>query len=115
MSMPISAIAFEGHIIHDGSTAVVVCSGEIDLAVGATFRALLDQALEASNIVVDMSDVSFLDSTGLRILAIANAHSVGQIVVTNPTPAVARVLALSGMDRFIAVQSSPEQKDQHVA
>jgi anti-sigma B factor antagonist len=85
----------------------VVCSGEIDMAAAAAFRALLDQAIKASaDVVVDMADVSFLDSSGLRILAIARLHAVGSVAILNPAPYVSRVLEQSHLDRVIEVQPS---------
>jgi anti-anti-sigma factor len=98
----------------------VVCSGEIDMAAAAAFRALLDQAVKTSpHVVVDMCDVGFLDSSGLRILAIAHVHAAGSVTVRNAAPRVARVLELSQLDRLITVHPShvgvDEGSSDHVA
>ena len=80
---------------------VVVCSGEIDMASAAAFRALLDEAVKAApNVVVDMHGVTFLDSCGLRVLAITRSRAAGNVTIRNAPPLVTRLLQLSAMDRF---------------
>ena len=57
-------------VLHDG-TNVVSVKGEIDVGVAAKFERALDEAVqsaEASGIVVDLSEVTFLDSTALTAL-----------------------------------------------
>jgi anti-anti-sigma factor len=99
---------FGGFIAHQDGTALVVCRGEIDLAVAGALRVLLDEALVASpRVVVDMADVTFIDSSGLRVLAVARLQVAESITVRNAPPAVARVFALSGMDRILTVEPAP--------
>ncbi len=54
----------------DGDLIVAEVGGEIDVASAARFRDELSRAVAAANshVVVDMSKVSFLDSTGLGVL-----------------------------------------------
>ena len=58
---------------HDAST--VRLSGELDISTAAELEALLSE-LEApggpTRILVDLSDLSFMDSTGLRLLVTAD-------------------------------------------
>lgn len=53
------------------STALVVPVGEIDMVSGPTVAQEIDAAVDASDvtlIVVDLSQVSFLDSSGIGVL-----------------------------------------------
>ena len=49
---------------------VVTVAGEVDVYTAAQLRAVLDEELGAGNarLVVDLDEVSFLDSTGLGVL-----------------------------------------------
>ena len=50
----------------DGGHVIVTLSGELDLAVGDRVSATLREHLEAGRrLVVDLSEVTFIDSTGL--------------------------------------------------
>ena len=60
-------------------------------------------------LVIDMSEVSYLASMGLRTLmtcARANASRGGKLAVANPQPSVVKVLETSGMYEIIAVHPS---------
>jgi len=63
----------------------------------AIFDAITDDAV--TDIVIDLSRVTFIDSTGVGTLAVA--HRVGgeacPVRVINPTPAVRRILDVTGV------------------
>jgi anti-sigma B factor antagonist len=93
---------------HDqGKVHVIAVSGELDLAVASSFRAELTEAIEsgAEEIVIDLKDLQFIDSTGLG--ALVNAHqdaaSAGcTLGLINPGPQVTRLLELTGLaDRLL--------------
>jgi anti-sigma B factor antagonist len=54
----------------DGRTAHFTLDGDVDLASGQTVRSAVCEALDegAREVVLDLSKVSFLDSTGLTAL-----------------------------------------------
>jgi anti-sigma B factor antagonist len=60
-------------------------------------------------LVLDMSDVSFMDSSGLRVLIELNQRAgeagVG-LTVRSPSRAVARLIEISGLDGVIEVSST---------
>ena len=86
--------------------------GEIDVATveaqRAQWLATLDER-RPRRLVVDMSDVTFLDSTGLgAIVALQRrqrAHG-GVVAISNAAPAVERVLQLTGMHLTMEVNGS---------
>ena len=84
---------------------VLAAPDEIDITnAGALGSALLNAAGNGHRtLVVDMSRTQFCDVSGLRaVLATGQrAEAEGREVLVIPSAAVARVLALTGMDRLI--------------
>ena len=82
-------------------------SGELDLATAEPFRRELQTVLadEPPELVIDLADVTFLDSSGIAVLASAlkaqRAREAG-LAVINPQPIVQRALELVGLDILIA-------------
>jgi anti-anti-sigma factor len=88
----------------DGPGEVVLrFRGELDLAADGTVRAVLEQALRhhPRRLVIDLREVTFMDSTGTRILLAtqARAEAHGWALVVRPGAVVARVFELSGIAR----------------
>ena len=80
--------------------AVLVVSGEVDLAGSPRFAQALDEALApGAPLVVDLSGVEFLDSAGLRALALAErtAAELGGRLLIVPSPAASRVFEVTGL------------------
>jgi anti-sigma B factor antagonist len=84
--------------------ALVTASGEVDLE---TAPHLGDQALAALkdvsvHLVLDLRGVTFMDSTGLKVL-LAAAHRAdlagGSLVLVAPARPVHRILTLTGLDK----------------
>ncbi|MBA3360988.1 MAG: STAS domain-containing protein [Acidimicrobiia bacterium] len=86
--------------------AVLVATGELDLATVEILEAAVERAIEEdhSRVVIDLTGVKFMDSTGMRALLVATQRleaidrSLG--VVLNGGP-VARALAITGVDRLL--------------
>jgi anti-anti-sigma factor len=95
--------------IHDAGGGVVHLVGEIDAATAPK----LDRCLEHDPRirVVDMSQVTFIDSSGLKVLAIANRSrdASDRITLRAPSRAVRRVLEIAGMAEWLGVP--PEVSD----
>ena len=86
----------------DGQTCLVL-RGEIDLTVRDPLaRALAKVAAAGHRIVLDMAEVSFLDSTGIGVLA-RTAADGADISIVNPQRAVCRALDVSGIDHLIHI------------
>jgi anti-anti-sigma factor len=82
---------------------VVAPSGEIDAATCAQLAEELI-APPGSQLVVDLAQVTFLDSSGLGTLHRARQKALtagGDLVVTRPTPFVFRVLEITGLDAWV--------------
>ncbi|MFL6160458.1 MAG: STAS domain-containing protein [Marmoricola sp.] len=86
----------------DGARAELLVSGEVDIAVA---DALHDAALAAlgpdlPGLVVDLSGLTFLDSTGIGALVrIRNDVIAGgrTLTLANPTARIVRILDVTGL------------------
>jgi anti-sigma B factor antagonist len=95
--------------LRDGA-AVVTVGGEIDLSTAPAFEGAIAQALEVNPAVlaIELSEVTFMASVGLRILAATN-EKVGQltrIAVVANSPAASRPIQLTGLDKIVALYPS---------
>jgi anti-sigma B factor antagonist len=90
----------------DGCMVVFVV-GEIDLASAPLMQEVMAEAVESRrHLIVDLSAVNFLDSTGLGVLVrtrqrIAATHKSMSLV--GPTGLVARVIRITRIDEAIPV------------
>jgi anti-anti-sigma factor len=94
--------------------AVLDLAGELDLSVSGRFRELVDGVLGDGTelVVVDLTEVGFMDSTMLRELLRANkevAASGGRLVVAGPQSSVRRLLDLTGTTDVFAVAASRDE------
>ena len=94
-----------------GQVAVVTLPVEIDVTnadtIGEELFAVLNQS--AALLVADMSKTNFCDSSGVSALvrAFRRADANGQAMrFVVSTPAVQRVLSISGVDRLVHVYPS---------
>jgi anti-anti-sigma factor len=58
----------------EADATVLELSGEFDLAAEPVFQRELEPALTAPKLVLDLSRVTFMDSTGLRLVLEADAR-----------------------------------------
>ena len=78
------------------------------------FKKMMEKLLEACStaLVLDMEKVSFINSTGIGIIAAAYStlnKKQAKLVILRPKPEVARVLQIIGFDSVIPI-SHDEQK-----
>ena len=83
----------------------ITLAGEID---ASTVPALVKQ-LDATtdDVIVDLSDIGFIDSSGLR--ALIGAHQTidgrgSKLTLRGPSPAVIRLFELSGVTTFFTIE-----------
>jgi anti-sigma B factor antagonist len=91
-------------------TQVVSIVGELDLYTAPQFeQALALNGSEPSRVVVDLSECTFIDSTGLGILLKADRH-IGRdaLLIVAAGPEVLRAFEVSGLDRRFALPASLE-------
>jgi anti-sigma B factor antagonist len=82
----------------DGEATIVVLAGELDLATASRVDQSLDtlQRADGQAVVVDCSELTFCDSTGLAAL---ERHR--PLVLRAPHPTVLRLLELTGLTELV--------------
>jgi anti-sigma B factor antagonist len=90
---------------HEQGCAIVAAAGEIDISTVTALRdCLFDAAVSGAPLVVDLEQVSFIDSVGLAILVgaanRAAAHG-GSLRVACALPKIRQLVQLTGLDRQI--------------
>ena len=98
--------------VRDESFVTLHVHGEVDLCARSELRAALDDARLARPpvVVVDLSDVTFMDSSGMHELAHARRAVVrrgGRFVVASPSRRVLRLLDLWQDTDAFEVGSAP--------
>ena len=91
----------------DETSGVVRGGGEIDLSSADQLRDAIGAALRSDStrtIVIDLSDVTFIDSTGVKelIRPTMDGHSV---VLRRPSEPVQRALKLSGLYSTVSIEA----------
>lgn len=92
---------------------VITVSGEVDLATSPDLDAAIIAALDsgAGSLVVDLTDVSFMDSSGLGVIVrglkrCREADKDLDLVITNER--VLKVFGITGLDQVIPIHDSLE-------
>ncbi len=78
----------------------IVVAGEVDAHTAALLREELIPGPPDGDLRVDVSQVTFIDSSGLRVLLEAHQalqRDVRRLILVAPSRAVARVLAAAGL------------------
>jgi anti-anti-sigma factor len=85
----------------DGETATVACAGELDVTTGGRFLEAVREACRSrpERVRLDLAEVEFVDSTGLRCLLRAHDRAVadGAAVELAASVQLQRLLDLSGV------------------
>ena len=87
--------------------AVVVIRGELDLATAPELEAAIQGRLDdGQDVVVDLRELDFMDSTGLRVLVSAHARVEGteqRFLIVRPLPGapIERILAVAGVEQVL--------------
>jgi anti-anti-sigma factor len=89
-----------------GSTRLVTVVGEVDLATSPDLADALRAALTAGGefVAVDLTEVTFVDSSGVSALLAAHRHAMARdvrMVIMPPAPAVRATFRLCGVDSVL--------------
>jgi anti-sigma B factor antagonist len=87
-----------------------IATKEIDPASSAAFRAEVEAAVlrapdTGGEVVLDFTDVEFIDSTGLTVLIDAHRTLGDQdrtLTVANAAPHIRRLFVVTGLEQFLA-------------
>jgi len=90
---------------------VVTVTGEIDVDSMLALQAPLSELSPQSHILLDMSGVGFMDSSGLNVILtqrIKMTESGGSIHIRQASPAVQRVVQISGLTDILREPDTPQ-------
>lgn len=93
----------------DSSDSTLTVTGEIDAHSAPELQQALAELQGDGDMTIDMAHVDFIDSSGLRVLLEAHASAEGagrRLVVADPSPAVRRLVEISGLDNHLNLHSA---------
>jgi anti-sigma B factor antagonist len=90
---------------HPSGAVVIALGGEIDLSSRTELMDIFREAMDLTpRLIVDLADVTFMDSTGLSVLlwghSLARENGGHQAIVGAP-PHVARILEITQLDAVL--------------
>lgn len=94
---------------HQGDVASLAVSGEVDVSNAAELRSEIERvaAEGPASIELDLSDVAYIDSTGIGVL-VGAAHAAAEagrtFAVVRPQANVKRILGLLGVEKDLNVK-----------
>jgi anti-sigma B factor antagonist len=102
---------------HGEDVAVLVAGGELDYAASPQLKARLNKSIDAGarHVVLDLSMVTFIDSTAIGVLVgvVMRLREAAEgsmaIVCADENLRVLRIFEIAGIDSLIALHSSREE------
>ncbi len=106
-------MSFSVELERRGDTAIAVMRGDLDIATEAEATAQLDQAMDGAELLIaDLRELSFLDSTGVRVLLAAHLRAEERGVrfaVARGEGMVARLLEVTRINQRFPVVDDPAE------
>lgn len=98
----------------DGRSFHVSVSGELDIAASDELDTHLKQIerREPSLVVLNLRDLTFIDSSGLRSILTAHARASGgqwRLVLVEGAEPIQRVFRITGLDRHLTIVRDPDE------
>jgi anti-anti-sigma factor len=108
-------VQFEPASERAGSCPRLRVAGEVDIQTSPVLQEHLTRVLDEghTSIIVDLTDVGFLDSTGLSVLIAGLKRcqgSGGDLRVASPQPNVRRVLEVTGLAEVFQLDRPDEPR-----
>jgi anti-sigma B factor antagonist len=110
-----SSAAFSASVVaHDGETSVVL-TGELDMASSPDLADVLETLVASgpAELVIDLSGLSFIDSSGLAVLVAtqnALAEKGRHLSVHSARRHALRVFEIAGLGEFLDVRPEPTEE-----
>lgn len=98
--------------MNDSATTIAAFSGEIDFTARERFRVKLGELREAGTVIVDLTDVTYMDSSALAELLFLHrsrsrqGRSAPRVVVG---PRITRLFEVAGMHGVVSAFTSVDQ------
>src|SRR3954464_11499711 len=97
-----------------GDRHVVAVTGEIDLFTAPEFKQRMSAPIDdgRSNLIVDLSQTTFIDSSSLGVLIGAHRRLKlrgGELVVVSDSEAITKTFKITGLDGVFTLAASVEE------
>ena len=93
----------------DDESGAIRVVGELDAYSAPVLEAELSRGVRDGELRLDMAGITFIDSTGLRVVVSADnrlREAGGGLVVVDPSPSVLRLLQLTSLDDRFRIESA---------
>ena len=108
--MPIRGMRVE--VTRDGGVVLTTVRGEIDMASAADLGAALDRVPTDEHVVLDLSAVDFMDSSGLAVVlrqAMRRRDAGGTLHLRRPSQSVRRLLVFCCLEHLLEPERPAER------
>ena len=102
-----------------GDAYVISLAGEVDLYTAPEFKQELFAAIAqgAKQVIVDLSETTFIDSTTLGVLVSGQKPlrlNGGQLSLVCSHPTITKILTITGLDRVFKIYPNRVQAVEHL-
>lgn len=101
-------MSVEAKMSDDGKTLTVKVSGRFDISLHRAFSdSYKDKIGSISNVIMDMADVEYIDSSGLGMMLVLRERIGGddaRIDIINVSPGVEKILKTTNYDRLFNIK-----------
>lgn len=105
---------FEIGVTYSGPAVVISVHGEVDLSTAAELGGIVNAVIDGRHrgVVFDLACCTFLDASGLGIMATAARRlrllpSSQALTVRAPSDLVKRIMAITGLDQIVIIEELP--------
>lgn len=100
----------------DGAATVITVRGELDVLTAASLRTAVGEVIDDGRVhlVLDATDLDFMDSTGVGVLVIALRRtrvSGGSFAIVGAHGRALRTLSMTGLDRVFTLYGTLEDAE----
>jgi anti-sigma B factor antagonist len=101
-----------------GQRTVIAAAGDIDLVTAQRLETAANAALDkgAHDLWIDLSDVDFIDSTGIHAMLQVRGRVAAlnrRLAVICPVSPIRRAFALTGLDEALPLYASRDEAHRH--
>jgi anti-sigma B factor antagonist len=116
--MDLSSDSFSATLEHLDGQAVIALRGELDMDSAPQLAEFLGPFIDdgPSELILNLSGLSFIDSSGLSVLVTAQTTLNSQerhLIVRSARPNARRVFEITDVAEFLNVDLAPEQPTPH--
>lgn len=99
---------FQTNVSQIGDETVMALSGELDVASSGALNEELTELIDSgtTDLVIDLQDLAFIDSTGLSAILLANKklQGRGSLILRQPVALVRQVFEVTGLTGSLHIE-----------